>query len=556
MIQGLLKILGYFLIAALVVTLVSYWYSRCLRATVIVISCSLAGVVWQLGIMQLLGFVLDPFSTLVPFLVFAIGVSHGVQMMNGTIQSIGQGIHRYLAARYTFRGLSWAGLAALMSDAAGFSVIYVIKIPVIQDLALQASMGVAVLIFTNLLLIPVILSYTGVSEKSANRAAQAANIDAGEHTVSRWFSRFTDRRTARYLLLGTALLTAVGFIIAQKVEIGDVGDGAPELHADSVYNQDIRYIRQHYGLSSDLFAIIVTGPEGGLATFETLIEMDRLEEQLRDLPFVQSVVSVASLARNFSPASFEGDPKWYTISRDLYLTNDAVDNVFTNRPGLINDSRSIAPIVVYLSDHKAQTLSRLISVVEKFSREHNSDNISFLLAAGNAGIEAATNEGVAEANNKMLALVYAVVVVLCFLAFRSFRAVLVAIIPLAVITILAQAMMVLLGIGLKVATLPVIALGVGIGVDYALYLLTVYLGYYRLGHSPKEAYRASLVTTGKCVALVGISLTVAVATWIWSPIKFQADMGMLLAFMFLGNMIGALVILPSLATFLLPEKKQ
>jgi len=555
LILGIFKIFNYFLIAALIVTLVLYWYSRCWRATLIVVSCSLVGVIWQLGILRLMGYVLDPFSVLVPFLAFAIGVSHGTQMMKGTIVNLAKGFPRYLAARYTFRRLYWAGLAALLANVAGFSVLYVIKIPIIQNLALQSSMGIAALIFTNLLLIPVILSYTGVSKGSIEREVKTIDLHAGKHAISLLFSRFMEPRVAKYVLLGAALITIVGFVISRDVKIGDVSSGAPELRADSVYNQDIKYIQKHYGLSSDQFAVIVKTPEEGLTYFDTLLEMDRLEEKLRELPFVQSTVSAASLARIFTTGSFEGDPRWYTISRDSNLTGDATNNVFTNRPGFLNDSRTIAPIITYLADHKATTLSKMVTVVQEFAREHNTEKASFLLAAGNAGIEAAINEVVEWANYRMLALVYIVVFVLCLLAFRNWRAVIAAMTPLVIMTILAEALMVMLNIGLKVATLPVIALGVGIGVDYALYLLTVYLENHRQGKSTTEAYREALVSTGKSVALVGITLTVAVVTWIWSPIKFQADMGLLLSFMFFGNMIAALVILPALVIFLMPDKK-
>jgi predicted RND superfamily exporter protein len=145
-----------------------------------------------------------------------------------------------------------------------------------------------------------------------------------------------------------------------------------------------------------------------------------------------------------------------------------------------------------------------------------------------------------------------VVAVLCLIAFRSWRAVIVALLPLALTSILCEALMVMLGIGVKVATLPVIALGVGIGVDYALYLLSVQLNGQRRGLSLPDAYRAALAFTGRIVALVGFTLAAGVITWAWSPIKFQADMGILLAFMFLWNMLGALILIPSLSYFLLP----
>jgi predicted RND superfamily exporter protein len=229
--------------------------------------------------------------------------------------------------------------------------------------------------------------------------------------------------------------------------------------------------------------------------------------------------------------------------------------VYDSNPEMFNDARSVAPVIAFLADHKAETLDRAVSAVETFAEEHNSAEHKFLLVAGNSGIEAATNIAVARANKSMLLYVYLAVIVLCYVTFRSWRAVVVAVLPLAVTSVLGEALMVLLGIGVKVATLPVIALGVGIGVDYSLYLLTVHLVQQRSGQSVTESYCRALVFTGKVVALVGITLAVAVATWIWSPIKFQADMGVLLAFMFIWNMLGALILVPSLATFLLAQKK-
>ncbi len=151
----------------------------------------------------------------------------------------------------------------------------------------------------------------------------------------------------------------------------------------------------------------------------------------------------------------------------------------------------------------------------------------------------------------MLLLVYAAVAVLCLITFRSWRAAVVAMVPLIITSILCEALMVWLGIGVKVATLPVVALGVGIGVDYALYLLSVQLAQLRAGMSLAEAYGRTLRFTGKVVVLVGVTLAAGVITWALSPIKFQADMGILLAFMFLWNMVGAVVLIPALSHVLL-----
>ena len=210
------------------------------------------------------------------------------------------------------------------------------------------------------------------------------------------------------------------------------------------------------------------------------------------------------------------------------------------------------PVIAYLKDHKAATLDKVSSTVEKFIADNPVAEVELLAAAGSAGIESAVNQEVRSAWLKMLAYIYGVVAILCLIAFRSWRAVLVALLPLALTSVLCEALMVVLGIGVKVATLPVIALGVGIGVDYALYLLPVQLHGQRMGLPLPEAYRAALAFTGRIVALVGSTLAAGVITWAWSPIKFQADMGILLAFMFLWNMLGALILIPALSYFLLP----
>ena len=247
----------------------------------------------------------------------------------------------------------------------------------------------------------------------------------------------------------------------------------------------------------------------------------------------------------------EGNPKWY----EFLPNQDMLNMVTAGAPrGLYNDSCSLLTAYVYLRDHKADTLSRVVREVEQFAAANNTKDVKFVLGAGSAGIEAATNIVVHDAWRQMLFLVYGAVVVLCFITFRSWRAVVVAILPLVLTSILSEALMVALGIGVKVATLPVIALGVGIGVDYALYILSVTLAQLREGKSLSEAYYRALLFTGKVVMLTGCTLAIGVVTWVASPIKFQADMGLLLAFMFLWNMLGALILLPSLAYFLLKTR--
>ena len=555
LIDGLVQVATYFGVAALIATAVIFFYTRCWRSTALVITCSLMAVLWQLGIVSALGFELDPFSMLVPFLIFAIGVSHGAQKMNGIMQDVGRGTHRLVAARYTFRRLFLAGLTALVADAVGFAVLMTIDIPVIRELALAASIGVAVLIFTNLVLLPVLLSYTGVSTKAASRSL-AQDAEGTPHPFWALLERFTERRWATPLIVASVALAAVGFVISLQLKIGDLDPGAPELRPESRYNRDNAYITRHFALSSDQFAVIVKTPPDTCLGYESLVEVDRLAWQLRQVPGVQTALTLADAVKHVTAGTYEGSTKWITVARNQETINFAGNQAMASNPDLSNKECSVQPVIAYLTDHKAETLERVVQSVSEFAATHNTADRQFLLAAGSAGIEAATNIVVQQANRTMLLLVYAAVVVLCFIAFRSWRAVVVAVLPLMLTSILCEALMVALGIGVKVATLPVIALGVGIGIDYALYLLSVQLAFQRQGLSLREAYRKSVQFTGRVVCLVGCTLGASVITWAWSPIKFQADMGILLTFMFVLNMLGALLLVPALSCFLLNPRRQ
>ena len=554
LIDGLIQVMAFFALAVLTSLLIIYCYTRCVRSTLLVVLCSLTAVVWQLGIVAWLGYAIDPYSILVPFLIFAIGVSHAAQKMNGILQDIGRGTHRQVAARYTFRRLFVAGVTALLADAVGFAVLMLIDIPVIQDLAITASIGVAVLIFTSLLLMPVALSYVGVGRKAAERALHIDARAAQHRGFGRlWdlLDRFTERKWASAALLVALALGALGIWGSLQLKIGDLDSGAPELRADSRYNLDNAYITQHYALSSDTFAVMVkTAPEGCLQ-YQTLVLADRLAWELQQLPGVQTTVSLANAVRQITAGTYEGNPRLNSLQRNQDVLNYAAQQASVNAPELFNNDCSLMPVIAYLKDHRADTLAQVAAVAERFAQANSSAEQQFRLAAGSAGIEAATNVVVREANHRMLLLVYLAVTLFCLFTFRSWRATLVAILPLMLTSVLCEALMVAMGIGVKVATLPVIALGVGIGVDYALYLLSVQLHYQRAGLSLAQAYQKAVAFTGRVVGLVGITLAAGVVGWAWSPIKFQADMGLLLTFMFLWNMLGALVLIPALSHFLL-----
>jgi predicted RND superfamily exporter protein len=555
MINGIDKILLFFAVSVVIATGALYWYTRCVRSTALVVTASLIAVIWQTGCLKLLGYNLTPYSVLVPFLVFAIGMSHGAQKMNGVMQDIGRGTHPLVAARYTFRRLFLAGFAALTCDAASFAVLMTIDITAIRQLALIASLGVGILIFTNLIMLPMLLSYTGVSTKAAVRSLKNETLaGAGRvsHPLWNFLDLFTRRRFAMMAVVTAVGLGVVGWAVGRHVQVGDLNPGAPELRQSSLYNQDNAYILSHYATGSDTLVVLADTAPTTCTGLDVVTKMTNLEWQLDQMKEVQSTYSLGSFGQMATMLMTENSPKWYALVPNQ---NSIADFQMWIPRSLTNLDCTFDPLYVSLEDHKAATLNAVVAKIQTFIDDpaNQGPDFKFSLAGGNAGIDAATNIVIAQANDQMLYLVYAAVILFCFITFRSWRAVVCAVLPLVLTSILAQALMVVLGIGIKVATLPVIALGVGIGVDYALYVLSIVLKQLRAGASLSEAYHRTLLFTGKVVLLTGFTLAAGVVTWVFAPIKFQADMGLLLAFMFLLNMLGALILLPALAYFLLPQ---
>ncbi len=544
LIEGATLVALFFGVALVITGILLYAYCRCPRLTFAALFCSTIAVVWQMGTLKLMGLGLDPYSMLVPFLVFAVGISHSVQIVNRFAFHQYHGVAPRQSAELTFVRLSKPGFIALISDGVGFLTLRVIDIPIIQELAVVASTGIAVLVLTNLMLLPLVLSVTGMSEAGIKYRDLKEN---SQFRQWRLLSGATQRGPASVIIAVAVVLFAVGGWYGQKQKIGDLDPGAPELRPDSRYNQDTAFLTANYSTSTDVFVVMAQTGEQQCGSYEFVSAVNYFQGVLENVPGVQSVLSLVDVSKLVIMGMNEGSPQWHDISRNQLILNNSLSRAPSS---LRNTDCSMVPIILFLDDHKAETLTGVVAAVEKFAAENNSDTIRFELAAGNAGVEAATNIVIEESQIRMLIWVYAVVILLCLLNFRSLRITACIIIPLMLTSVLGNALMALLGIGVKVATLPVIALGVGIGVDYGIYIYSSLQNNLDHGESLTEAYFRALRSTGTAVAFTGVTLAIGVGTWIFSPIKFQADMGLMLTFMFFWNMIGALLLLPAVAWLL------
>ena len=549
--EGAKGVIVFFAIAIAITAVMVFFFCHSISLTLLPILCSLVAVIWQMGMLSTLGFGLDPMSILVPFLVFAIGVSHGVQMINAVVKQVSLGLSSQAAAQTSFRALLIPGGIALLSDTVGFMTLLSIDIGIIRELAITASLGVAMIILTNLILLPLLVSYLTITPK--DRKNHAGNIDE-ESAVWRFMASFATKRTAIVILFFTMILYVTGLLNSQNLKIGELHAGAPALHELSRYNQDTFLITDRYAISVDYMSVIVETTPDACTYYDTMNTINRFQWRMENVQGVQSAVSLASISKLVNAGYNEGNPNWRVIPRNQQTLVQSIARV-PSSSGLLNNNCSVMPVILFLQDHKAETIDRVIRQVKVVASELGSKQLQFKLASGPVGVMAATNEAVAEAQLPMMMYVYGAVIILCLLSFRCARATIVVVLPLYVVSTLAQWLMTVLDIGLTVSTLPVIALGVGIGVDYGIYILSTMSNELKNGANVHDAYLAALKERGSAVLITGITLAIGVSTWFFSDLKFQVDMGVLLTFMFLVNMLAAVIVFPALAAFLWPSKK-
>ena len=364
--------------------------------------------------------------------------------------------------------------------------------------------------------------------------------------------------------------------------IGDAQEGVAELRPEARYNQDARAITQKFALGVDILNVIAEGrPDACTLSYPMMELVDRFAWHLSNVPGVQQVMTLPMAAKIVNAGWNDGSIKWRVLPRDSDSLRLATQG-FETDSGLLNSDCSAMPIMAFLSDHRAETIDRVVSAVKQFREENKawhpgvnlreklaadaqaaqekgeeleSNEVNLRLATGNIGVMAATNDTVRAVEHHML-LLYGAVFLMCLISFRNPLAALCFVLPLVLVTELGHSLMVHLGIGMKVNTLTVVALGVGIGVDYGIYIFARMREAMQQGSTLSESYFVALKTTGIAIFYTALTLAVGVFMWVFSDLKFQADMGVMLTFMFIVNMIAAIIFLPALCrAFLRPTEK-
>jgi predicted RND superfamily exporter protein len=540
-----------FAVVTVALTLLLVWiYIQSFRIALVPVISSLVAMVWMLGLLVLLGYGVDPLGILVPFIIFAIGTSHGVQKISAVGDAALSGCDCIDAARRTFRLLFLPAIVALLANLVAFITILLIPVQVIREMAVTASLGIGVIILTDLILLPLLVSFVPITPRFRARVERRQRL---LQKVWTRLSRIADRGPAAAIIAIALVLGVLGFLKGRETPIGDTQAGVPELRPDSRYNQDSNLISRKFSIGTDIINVIVETKPDGCIDFSIIDAIDRFAWHMANVEGVRDVLSLAGVSKVVSAGWSEGSLKWRNLPRDERQLVQAQTYIETSS-GLLNRDCSVMPVMLFLSDHRAETIERVVAAAKAYRDSHATPGVRYRLATGNVGVMAAQNEEVKAKEFVILGWVFAAVTVMCLVNFRSVTGTIMVILPLALVSILVYAVMAFVGIGLKVNTLPMVALGAGIGVDYGIYLFSRMQEFLNRGQSVKESYLGALRVTGAAIFFTGITLAVGVATWVFSPLKFQADVGLMLTFMFVVNMLGAMLLLPALGTWLLRPK--
>ncbi len=533
-------------IGVLLTALLLWAWTHSWRLTVLPLACSMISLVWQLGLVGLLDFGFDPLTLVIPFLVFVVGAIQGIPQARIIAEAVAAGATPMDAARESFGRLLLPDSLALLVTAVALLVMVFIPVHTLQAVGITAAFGAVAKILSNLVLLPVLASYGRFSKRIVAITGRARQLGT---RVAGLFSAFAGPGPARVTIITGAALLLFTVWQAGNRHFGDEHPGANELLPGSRYNQDANLFTGRFDLRMDLLLLIAEVPKDSCIDYEVIDYIDRLTWHMQNVPGVHSVMSPTPVARFLNAMWNEGNPRWSGIPRNRY----AIMQVMSSVPaalGVFNEDCSVMQVQVFTDDHRGETVRSVTAAAREFRDQNPSKKVRLRLASGGIAVQAATNEVLAAAEKPMLLWPLAAIVILALVAWRDWRAALACAAPQLLATGLGYAFMATAGIGVTTATLPMVALGIGLGSTFSFYLWDNLERDLGNGIDLSAAWRQALQRCGGGVICMALALTLTCAIWWFSGITAQAEAGRLLTLLVPLHAVLSLTLLPAMARLL------
>jgi len=534
-----------FLLSLVILAGLLYLSFRSKRGVLLPLASALMASIWGLASLAVAGYSLSPSTILVPFLVMALGVSHSVQFIKRYYDEVTRSSSREEISRQVLNSLLIPASISLLTDGAGFLTLLFIPFRLLQTMAMAASIGVFSLFLTTVFFIPAFLTYLPLPvREEVEKEQRIGLLDRFMVRISRWV---ISRRMVIFAVFG--FLTVVGGLGLRKLRVGDEQPGSPALYPDAHYNRSEAFINKNFS-GTDPYYIMVEGKVSeALLSTEVLKEMESLQYYLlKNVPEAGRAISLVDYIKGFHMVFNEGRFEYYRIpEQDATIGEYLFLYSISGFPGdfdhVCSPDFTHANIKVDLKDHRSSTIRKVLSATEQWQTKfHRSRAVNFLYPGGIIGQLAAVNDVVKQSIPQSLLLVTPVILVAAAIFLGSLTQGLLLLIPLLFSILVTFGLMGFMGVGLTVETLPLASLGIGLGVDYGIYIL----GRMRDESRHADAVRRSLLGSGKAVFFTAASVSAGVLVWIFSPVKMEAKLGLSLACLLILNMVAALFLLPAI----------
>ena len=540
------------LMATLVTTLIFFFFFRSYRATFISMSIVVIGVMWAFGIIGLLGFEITVLTALIPPIIIVIGVPNCIFLINKYQNEIKKHGNQ---ARSLQRVISKVGNATLMTNmttACGFATFTLTNSSLLREFGIVASINIMMIFLLSLLMIPIIYSFMSIPNKKHL-----------EHLNREWMSGFINwmermvkhRRVSVYFISVFALMLSIVGIYEIRLS-GTIIDDMPK-KAD--FYQDIRFFETHFKGVMPIEIMIDTKRANGATSLSTLNRMNKLESDLLEIPELSSPVSAVSVAKYLKQSYYNGNPKYFqlpTRQQDNFIRAHAknLKGEVNFLKSLVDPTGQFARITVMLQDVTTERMEAIEMEVKKSIDKHfAADRFNVSITGKALGYLKGTRFLV---RNLVVSLGLAILLIALFMAymFRSFRMILISLLPNVIPLILTAGMMGFLGIAIKPSTILVFSVAFGISVDDTIHFLVKYRQELKATRwNIKKAVYSALHETGVSMFYTSIVLLFGFSVFMISSYGGTVALGGLVSATLLFAMLANLILLPSLLLSL--EKK-
>lgn len=542
------------LVAMLVLLFV---FSRTWRGTLLPLLAGCISGIWALGISALLGYNLDPLVVVVAFIITARAFSHSVQLITRYDDLVqGDRVASRRAAEQSMAELFRPSMLGLYADAGAILCVMLTPIPLLHKVAIIGAVWVMSIAVSAVVMTPIMLSWV----RRPQGGVHPLNLDFILAAVLRLASLLVATR-ARYLVAPVCVVLLAGLVVeASRIQVGDASDGSPILWKEASFNRDSALINRLYPGSEQMFIVIEGRGPDSLKAPEVLDWAQRFSRYMERQPEIGGSVSLADLVVDIRRNLYEGNPRYRELGAsqtengeliNFYLQGAAPEDMAQYADRQFQNGA----ITLFFQDHKGDTLRNAVHYAKRFIAENPLEEAEVKLAGGGLGVIAAVNEVLLRDQIEAIALAFLVVVLCCLVVYRSSVSGIFFIIPVLVSNVVTFAFMSWQGIGMSISTLPVVALGIGLGVDYAFYIvdsIKEYLEKYPTA-SPLEAVLQSIGSAGRGVLLTAFTLAAGVMLWAFSSLRFQAEMGLLIGLWLMVSAFTSLFVMPALALVFKPD---